>query len=162
LIKKKQIRSRERYTLKMIAIRNDTRTVNSFFILYLKWFQEAVVKVRDSLRSECPGRYPSLDVGIDFIEVHDRLIFEYGGLLGHHEIPRTACATFGDPRGLYFSDRVKGLVRRALGDSVLRRKLLFDRDGGDRQIMQRVRFAKRVVGENQIGLRDGRIAGASE
>ena len=62
----------------------------------------------------------------------------------------------------YVSDRVKGRVRRALGDSVLHRKLLFDRGGGDRQIMQRVRFAKRVVGENRISLRDGHISGASE
>ena len=55
----------------------------------------------------------------------------------------------------YVGDPVKGRIRTLLGNSVLHRKLLFERVGFRRQISKRVRFAKRVVCESRISLRDG-------
>lgn len=55
----------------------------------------------------------------------------------------------------YVGDPVKGRIRTLLGNSVLHRKLLFDRVGFRRQISKRVRFAKRVICESRISLRDG-------
>ena len=50
------------------------------------------------------------------------------------------------------------LVKGVFGhrwDFRLHRKLLFDRVGFHRQIQDQVRFAKRLVFENRISLRDG-------
>ena len=55
----------------------------------------------------------------------------------------------------YVGDPVKGRIWVSLENSVLHRKLLFDRDGFCRQISQQVRFAKRLCGESRIILRDG-------
>jgi hypothetical protein len=43
----------------------------------------------------------------------------------------------------YVGDPVKGRIWVSLGNSVLHRKLLFERDGFGRQISKQVRFAKR-------------------
>lgn len=48
------------------------------------------------------------------------------------------------PSRFYVGVRVKGCFRRPLGDSVLRRKLLFGRDGVCHQSNEQVRLVKRM------------------